>query len=424
MSRYFAYIITLLLFIGQSLSAQELTVKEFRLDDSDISAVKFQVKDLGGDPCALVKVGLAVADATFEGDIVKSEFKNGEYWVYLIGGANWLNIKTKKYLPLRYEFDAVNPNSTYIMQIERPLVAYDGPTGIVTITSNVPNADVYVDGEKMSSVTPYSYKGPEGKHTVELKAAGYNDERAMIDVELNKKLKQHIPMRAAGSFSVNGISYEMIKVPAGSVYMGSTAKNDKRTTFNYEQPVHEVTLRGYSIGKTEVTQALWEEIMGSNPSINKGPNFPVENVTWKDCQEFIQKLNERCGTSFRLPTEAEWEYAARSRGTDPCDEFSGSSQLAKVAHVGVCTNYVGMKQPNALGIYDMSGNVAEWCSDWLGKYTAVKENNPTGPKMGVRKIIRGGSYKDEESSLRNAYRGHEKPGDSSSTIGLRLAQDL
>ena len=305
MSRYLACIITVLLFVGQSLSAQELTVKEFRLDDTDISAVKFQVKDLGGDPCALIKVGLAIADATFEGDIVKSEFKDGEYWVYLVGGANWLNIKTKKYLPLRYEFDGVAGNSTYIMQIERPQIAYDGPTGLVTITSNVPNADVYIDGEKMSSVTPYTYKGPEGKHLVELKAAGYNDERSTVDVELNKKLKHHINMRAAGSFAVNGISYEMVRVPAGSFFMGSTAKNDKRTTFNYEQPVHEVTLRSYSIGKNEVTQALWEEIMGSNPSVHQGPNLPVENVTCNDCQEFQQKLNERCGTNFRLPTETE-----------------------------------------------------------------------------------------------------------------------
>ena len=320
MSKIFAVIITVFIFLSQASSSQELTVKEFRHDNTDISAVKFQVKDLGGDPCALIKIGLAIADATFEGDIVKSEYKGGEYWVYLIGGANWLNIKTDKYLPLRYEFPGVEGNNTYILQIERPLIAYDGPTGTVTISSNVANADVYVDGEKMSSVTPYTYKGPEGKHAVELKAPGYNDERSTIEVELNKKLKQHINMRAAGSFAVNGISYEMVRVPAGSFFMGSNAKNDKKTTFNYDQPMHEVTLRGFSIGKTEVTQALWEEIMGSNPSVHRGPNLPVENVTWKDCQEFIQKLNERCGTSFSLPTDTEWGLCSRVGGRRGCDD--------------------------------------------------------------------------------------------------------
>ncbi len=418
--------LTLYLFLSVPLCllAQELTVKEFRMDEKDISAVKFMVKDHGGDPCALVKVGLALPDVTFEGDIVKSEYKGGEYWVYLIDGANWLNILSKRYLPLRYEFDGVTKNATYVLQIEKPQVAYDGPTGTMSITSNVQMADVYIDGEKLSSITPFTYEGPEGQHVLELKAAGYNDERSLITVELNRKLKFHLPMRAKGSFSVNGISYEMVHIKGGVFFMGSVAKNDKKTTLNYEQPVHEVTLRGYSLGKTEVTQALWEEIMGSNPSVNKGANLPVENVTWHDCQEFIGKLNERCATSFRLPTEAEWEYAARSGGQNGADEYAGGSSLGKVAHLGITSLVVGMKQANQLGLHDMSGNVSEWCADWLGKYTVDKVVNPTGPPMGVRRIVRGGSFKDEEWFQRNAYRGHQKPGDASPTIGLRLAQDL
>ena len=407
------------------LQAQELKVKEFKADPSDNAAIKFQKKDNNGDPCALIMVGLTLANVQFEGSIMEVEQKdNGEYWVYLTQGANWLEIKSKQYLPLRYEFDDVTGNVTYKMLIEKPLVANDGPTGVVKITSNVSNADVYVDGEKMSSITPFAYKGTEGEHIVELKAAGYNDERTTITVKLNQKLQHHVAMRSEGSFSVNSISYEMIQVPSGSFFMGSTSKNNKQTTFNYEQPVHEVTLRSYSIGKTEVPQALWEEIMGSNPSMNKGKNLPVENVTWNDCQEFISKLNERCGTHFRLPTEAEWEYAARGRGQRNADEFAGGSQLGKVAHCGICTIEVGMKQANELGIQDMSGNVAEWCADWLSKYTPAKAINPTGPKMGVRRIVRGGSYQDEEWFMRNTARGHQKPGEPSPTIGLRLAQDL
>lgn len=409
--------------VASSLSAQEMTLKDFRKDEGAIHAAKYPVKDNAGQPCALVRIGLTLPDVTFEGDVMKAEQKEGEYWVYLGEGANWLNILTKKYPPLRCEFEEVTGNVTYIMQIDVPQVAYNGPTGTVEITCNVQQADIYVDGEKLSSITPFSYKGPEGEHIVEAKAPGYNDERTKITIKLNQKLKHHITMRVEGSFSVNGISYEMVQVPGGTFFMGSTAKNDKKTTFNYEQPVHEVTLRSYSIGKTEVTQALWEEIMGSNPSMNKGGNLPVENVTWNDCMEFIAKLNERCGTHFRLPTEAEWEYAARDRGTASSEAFAGSTQASKVAHLGTCTVPVGMKQPNQLGIYDMSGNVSEWCSDYLGKYTAAKAVNPSGPKSGVQRIVRGGSYKDDEWYLRNAARGHQKGSDPSPTIGFRLAQD-
>lgn len=416
--------IIILLLLSLSLSAQELKMTDFHADEADICAVKFSIKDSAGDPCAIVKVGIALPDVIFEGYVLKTEDKNGEYWVYLMQGAEFLTIKTKSFPPLRCEFEGVKGKVTYIMQIEVPRVMNEGPTGIVNITSNVLNADVYVDGEKLSSVTPFAYKGPEGAHTVELKAEGYNDERSTIHVELNQKLKHHITMRAAGSFSVNGISYEMVQVQGGTFFMGSMAKNDKHTTFNYEQPVHEVTLRSFCIGKTEVTQALWEEIMGSNPSLNKGLNLPVENVTWNDCQEFIAKLNERCNTHFRLPTEAEWEFAARSRGQEGADAYSGGSQLGKVAHLGISTIGVGMKQANRLGLHDMSGNVAEWCADWLGKYSPGKTINPTGPKMGIRRIVRGGSFADDEWYQRNACRGHQKPGEASSSIGFRLAQDV
>lgn len=403
--------------------SQELKVKEFRVDETDISAVKFQIKDFGGEACALVKVGLAIPDASFEGDIVKTEYKDGEYWVYLTNGATWLNIKSNKYLPLRYEFEGIKSKLTYIMQIEKPVMALEGPIGIIHITSNVKNADVYVDGEKLSSVTPFQYKGSEGEHIIELKASGYNDEKSVVNVKLNQKLNHNIIMRYEGSFAINGISYEMIHVPAGTFFMGSMMKNDKKNTFNYEQPIHQVSLKSYSIGKTEVTQALWEEIMGSNPSINQGPNLPVENVTWHDCKEFISKLNARCSTNFRLPTEAEWEFAARGAGREEADSYSGDTQIDKVSNIGTSTIEVGSKKANTLNIQDMSGNVAEWCEDWLGKYTSAKQVNPVGPLNGVRKIIRGGSCKDEQWYHRNSCRSHEKPRESNPYTGLRLAND-
>lgn len=410
--------------VSLSLFSQELKVKEFYKDESAIDAIKFQVKDANGEPTALIKIGLTIADVIFEGDILKNEYKDGEYWVYMENGARWLNIKTKRYLPLRYDFEPVAANCTYIMQIEKPAVAYDGPTGTVVISGNVRDADLYVDGEKLSSVLPYEYKGSEGEHIVELKANGYNTERSKINVELNKKLNHYVTMYNEGTFTLNGISYEMVRVDGGTFFMGSGSDGNKKNTFSYEKPVHEVTLRSFSIGKTEVTQALWIEVMGSNPSVHVGGNLPVENVTWKDCNEFIKKLNEKTGMHFRLPTEAEWEYAARSRGMSDADGYSGEGSLNRVANVGSATIGVGLKQANQLGLHDMSGNVAEWCSDWLGKYTAVKVLNPTGATMGVRKVVRGGSCKDDEWFLRTACRSSEKPGESSPFIGLRLAQDL
>lgn len=420
-----------LLMIVVTASAQELKVKQFSANPTDNAAVKYLVNDANGQPCALILVGLAVSGATFEGDIVKVEQKDGgEYWVYMIEGANWIEVKTKDYLPLRYDFTDENGSTvdvvaktTYVMQIEKPLIADNGPKGTVTITSNVRNADVYVDGVKLSSVTPFDYVGGEGTHIVELKAQGYNDEKTTIDVKLNRKQSRNVTMKAAGSFSLNGISYEMVKVPGGKFWMGSKKEDNKYSTFNYEKPAHQVTLRDYSIGKTEVTQALWQEVMGSNPSMNQGPELPVENVSWDDCQEFISKLNERCGTHFRLPTEAEWEYAAVARASDNAFDYSGSDKLSDVAHTGSSTTAPCSKRPNALGIYDMSGNVAEWCSDWLGKYTSAAAVNPSGPAKGVQKIVRGGSFKDDEWNQRNTYRGHFRPGEASKFVGLRLAQD-
>ncbi len=398
--------------------AQELKVLKFEADASDISAVKYKELDANGDPCALVKVGLAVAGATFEGDIVKQEYVEGEYWVYLIDGANWLNIKTKDYLPLRYEFSGVKKLTTYIMQIEKPQIAHEGPTGTVVIESNVRQADVYVDGEKLSSVTPFDYRGPEGEHLVELKAPGYNNEQATINVKLNQKLRQTITMKAAGSFQLNGISYEMVNVDgAGTFIMGSPESIDK--TYLY------TGLRSFKIGKTEVTQALWETVMGSNPSMHKGAELPVDNVSWDDCQEFIKKLNEQAGTHFRLPTEAEWEYAARAKGANRAEDFSGSRNADDVANSSGKTMAVASLKPNALGLYDMSGNVAEWCEDWWESYASKSRE---GKKTSFFRIVRGGSYADGDKASRDHmrcyFRGKQKPADAKPTTGLRLAQDM
>ena len=164
--------------------------------------------------------------------------------------------------------------------------------------------------------------------------------------------------------------------------------------------------------------------MGSNPSINKGPNKPVENITWDDCQEFIQLLNQKCGTNFRLPTEAEWEYAAIDCDDANADSYAGGNNLRRVANTGETTVDCGSFQPNALGLYDMTGNVAEWCQDYIARYSPAKQTNPCNDTNGFQRVVRGGSYKDNEYLLRNSHRGHRRQDDSAPTIGLRLAQDI
>ena len=164
--------------------------------------------------------------------------------------------------------------------------------------------------------------------------------------------------------------------------------------------------------------------MGNNPSNFKGDNLPVENVSWKDCQEFLSKLNNTTGKTFRLPTEAEWEYAARGGKKSRGYQYSGSSNLSDVAwyedNSGNKTHDVGSKQANELGIYDMSGNVWEWCQDKYGKYSSSSQTNPTGANSGSKRVIRGGSWEIIDWGCRSSCRYGNTPDDRGNSFGLRL----
>ena len=179
------------------------------------------------------------------------------------------------------------------------------------------------------------------------------------------------------------------------------------------------------IGKTEVTQELWEAVMGSNPSEFNGSNLPVENVSWEDCQTFIRKLNALTGKNFRLPTEAEWEYAARGGNNSRGYKYSGSNTVSNVAwykdNSSSTTHPVATKAPNELGIYDMSGNVEEWCNDGYGDYTSASQTNPTGPNSGSDRVYRGGSWFYYAFACRVSGRGYtDETTLRGSDFGLRL----
>lgn len=226
------------------------------------------------------------------------------------------------------------------------------------------------------------------------------------------------------SFSANGVDFNMVCVKGGNYQMGS----DDWDSFKDESPVHEVTLSTFWIGQTEVTQALWKAVMGTNPSKRTNANSPVDCVSWNDCQIFIQKLSLLLGKTFRLPTEAEWEFAAR--GGNDKNKYSGSDVIGQVAYMGDNSaskaHDVAQRESNGYGIYDMSGNVWEWCSDWYAdKYERKKSNNnPKGPPEGTEHVVRGGSWNCIPRVCRVTNRYKCPPDGYRDDLGLRLVLDV
>ncbi len=227
-----------------------------------------------------------------------------------------------------------------------------------------------------------------------------------------------------------GIAANMVQIAGGTYTMGCTSEQGSGCE-NDENPSHSVTLKSFSISKYEVTQAQWQQVMGSNPSHFKGcDNCPVELVSWDDVQEFISRLNQQTGQHYRLPTEAEWEYAARGGNNSRGNKYSGSNTINDVAWYGSNSNSktheVGTKQANELGIYDMTGNVWEWCSDWYSdSYYSKYDNktNPKGPESGTYRVVRDGSWNYDVDLCRMAYRSRNSPELRYGNGGFRLAQD-
>ena len=219
---------------------------------------------------------------------------------------------------------------------------------------------------------------------------------------------------------------EMVYVAGGTFTMGATSEQGSGAE-NDEKPAHSVTLSGYYIGKYEVTQKLWKAVMGNNPSNFKGDNLPVECVNWNDVQEFLRKLNAMTGKNYRLPTEAEWEYAARGGNRSRGYKYSGGNRIDidDVAwyngNSGSRTHAVGTKSPNELGIYDMSGNVYEWCQDWYGSYSSSSQRNPKGPNSGSSRVLRGGCWCHPVGYSRVSSRNFNYPNGGYYEFGFRLA---
>ncbi len=225
------------------------------------------------------------------------------------------------------------------------------------------------------------------------------------------------------TISANSVSFNMRGVEGGTFTMGATSEQSSSAASD-EKPTHKVTLSSYYMGETEVTQELWQAVMGSNPSYFSGTQNPVEYVSWEDCQDFIRELNRITGKTFRLPTEAEWEYAARGGSKSQSCKYSGSNAIDNVAwydsNSSSKTHAVKGKAPNELGLYDMSGNVLEWCQDWYGSYSSSAQTNPMGPSSGSGRVLRGGGWLSDAAHCRVSYRPYDTPSSRIINLGFRL----
>lgn len=463
--------------------AQELTVKSFVLAPTDITAQTEGRKDLNGDACALVKISF-VGDVTdVEGNVIKPLVKrNNETWAFMTQESRQMKVVTKDYLPLMvtfvdYGIEKLQGNRTYVLTLTKPSGASETQQmQTLTIRYSPINASVLVDNKFIKGSDGVANTSlPIGQHSYIIACDGYESEEGMVklkptapsnlQITLSKEVasasqssptalpQQSQPQQPieqkpsvasvaspttmssssnmvgsseSGSVIIipvkNGINIEMVKVEAGSFNMGATPEMENPN--EDEKPVHRVTLtNNYYIGKYEVTQALWKIVMGSNPSNSKGDNLPVEKVSWNDCQKFISKLNKLTGKSFRLPTEAEWEYAARGGNKSRGYQYSGSNTIGDVAwydgNSGSKTHAVGTKQPNELGAFDMTGNVWEWCQDWFNRYSSSPQPNPIGAVSGSCRVYRGGSW-CYSGYCRCSCRFDGTPDFRNGDLGLRL----
>ncbi len=398
-NRWWSTVLLLLLVLSMPVlvHAQEMTVKSMQLvpEDATANLTENLRTDNNGDYAGLVKVYLAAPGAQFFGPSVLGQqaINASEYWVFMAKEAFKLQVKVPGYLPLDVNFldygiEGVESRRTYVLAILLPKVGND-------VSKDANSAEL--------------------------------DNASNSDKEV---------------FTIKGVSFTMVRVEGGTFTMGATAEQGG-DIYGNEKPAHEVSLRSYMIGETEVTYALWEAVMGA-PFPSLIPQKPIDLVSWDKCHEFIKNLSLYTGRTFRLPTEAEWEYAARGGRKSKHYKYSGSNTYSEVAWMwensgdnplsgeweldklnnnNCATHSVKGKAPNELGLYDMSGNVWEWCEDWYDSYYYESSPRfyPKGPATGTERVIRGGSYCDDSRNCRVSARDYEKPDGLSICVGFRLA---
>ena len=344
--RRYLLIVLCLVSVGIAFS-QEMNVKSMYAAESDSSAVANPRLDLNNTPCALLKISLRDTSPEFEGNVLGDVKYDGQYfWVYMSSGSKYMRIV---------------PSDSY------PLMISFGDYGI----------------KQLESLQTYYLTIGTSESLME----------EMTEAIKSETKKEEAPLEYE-RFNVKGVKFAMVRVEGGTFIMG-----DNKTTGDWchSTPPHQVTLSTFYIANTETTLGLWRAVMGKDPSrYAYTDDYPVEQVNWDECQKFIKKLNKLTGRKFRLPTEAEWEFAARGGNFSKGYAYSGSDSIDEVARYhfpNSGTTYVCKKKPNELGLYDMSGNVWEWCSDAWYEYDDSPQTNPRhdGDEK-TKRVIRGGSF--------------------------------
>lgn len=373
MNRLIISITTLLAAV--TASAAVFTTTGLEPHDGDMSAVVYQVKDRSGQPCALIKAEIDMPGLVVGGDGIKSMTKDGALWIYVPGGDGAIALVAPGVEPFRYEYKGLKKNVTYSLPLT---LTETGLRDVVTVEVTPPANTVNVTGQTQRAKSP--------------------------------------------------VSFDMVLVANGEFKMGATP--EQTGADDDEKPVRRVYIpHHYYIGQTEVTQRLWELVMGNNPSKFKNPDNPVENITWQEAREFAARLSSMTGARFRLPTEAEWEYAARGGHKAVGHIFAGSDNAREVAWYAADSHFrpqpVKSLKPNEIGAYDMSGNVYEFCSDYKADYDKRDLNDPKGPSSGKQRVRRGGAYDSEDTgTLRTAFRRRVEENTREGNTGLRIVMEV
>lgn len=377
--RRFILVGLILIFMNLICQSQELTIDNVEMSPFDLTARLSPRADFNGDNCAVVKVQIPLENVTFEGDYFgEIEHTGGEYILYMIKGAKKFKIKHNQ------------------LKVCEVIFANWGIPDLVSEVTYVVEASI-----------------PKELWSANLHGGAQQQKQAFKDRD------------NVYSFTINGVWFDFVLIEGDSFIMGGTSEQGN-DAYDVEKPAHRVLLDEYMIGQTEVTQGMWKAIMGEYPKYYLGDdNFPVVGVSWQECNQFISRLNEMTGGVYRLPTEAEWEYAARGGNISHGFKYSGSNNVNNVAcyvdnSFSDIPNLVKSKAPNELGIYDMSGNVAEWCSDWFEEYSSDYQVNPIGPSSGEWKIIRGGAFSSIARLCRVSDRDYRPSDYAPNYSGFRL----
>lgn len=441
----FLYILILIMSIPLVSFSQEMKVQGFHVDESDNSANEDATMrfDQNGDICAILKIKTKEKGFTYDvgslGISGDPDEREGEIWLYVPYGIKRLTLRHQSFGTCEYSIPiAVESGKVYIVRLSTQGGEENSEDQELQITLSPKNATLLVDSLPVNVVNGiYKERLPIGVHSYTVTCEGYVKQEGSIELKTTNSIHRSIILTRIGEddhdvtvvgkpkeFLVPGtnVRFRMMPVPKSEFVLGTAMVGG--VSFEDEMPAHSVELNAFYIGETEVTQELWEAIMGDNPSKYKGKDLPVEQVSWNACRIFLTKLSAVLGQRFRLPTEAEWESAARN-GNGSEMMYSGSNELSMVGwyleNSDATTHIVATKEPNALGIYDMNGNVREWCYDLYNDYQPMKQKNPQGAATGSHRVCRGGSWISPKWDCRNQYRDINPPENSDAMTGLRIA---